>query len=60
MNRVSEDSNPSPTAVLMPGDGLVVMKRGACKGWEMLHLVCMMYTPVQSAGGTRINSSQRC
>jgi len=25
VNRVSEDSNPNPTAVLMPGDGLVVM-----------------------------------
>jgi hypothetical protein len=30
--RVGEDSNPNPTAMLMPGDGLVVMKRGAGNG----------------------------
>jgi hypothetical protein len=32
VNCVSENSNPNPTAMLMPGDALVVMKRGAGKG----------------------------
>jgi hypothetical protein len=32
VNRVSEESNLNLTAMLMPGDGLVLMKRGAGKG----------------------------
>jgi hypothetical protein len=32
VNRVSEDWNSNPTAMLMPGHALVVMKRGAGKG----------------------------